>query len=145
MKKWMKILAILAALGVVGAVLGYVFVYNKSHPDYEKKTAKYVVSAKDLFLAFKNDEMATSDQFNGQIIEVTGLVSEVETTDESRIVYMVLGEGMFGNEGIRISMMPSQTEACDALNVGDQLTVKGLCVGYNETDVILQHGTLSNL
>ncbi|MDP3463509.1 MAG: hypothetical protein Q8S18_12025 [Bacteroidales bacterium] len=143
MKKWMKILGILAALGVAGAIVGYVFVYNKSHPDYEKKTAKYVVSAEELFFAFKKDEMATSNQFNGQLIEITGIMNEVEATDESRIVYMVLGEGMFGNEGVRISMMASQNEACDALSVGKQITVKGLCVGYNETDVIIQHGTLT--
>ena len=36
MKKWMKIIAVLTILGVLGAVALYVFVYNKPHPSYAK-------------------------------------------------------------------------------------------------------------
>ena len=36
MKTWVKIILILFVVGIIAAVYGYFFYYNKSHPDYEK-------------------------------------------------------------------------------------------------------------
>jgi hypothetical protein len=62
----------------------------------------------------------------------------VETPDSLTIVVFALGEGMFGDEGIRLTMLDNHSQAAIALLKDASATLKGYCTGYNGTDVILE-------
>jgi len=47
---------------------------------------------------------------------------------------------MFGNEGVRVSML--QNEQLSEITTGQNITLKGFCTGYNQTDVVLEHGSI---
>lgn len=142
MNKWIKILLILTVLGTVGAVLGYVFVYNKSHPDFEKKTADYTVTAEELFESYRSDQASADLMYTGKVVEVTGVLSETDVANELTIAVFVLDEGMFGKEGIRISMLENHKEGLKNTPLGSVLIIKGFVTGYNETDVVMEHGSV---
>lgn len=142
MKKWIKIFIILVVIGIIGTVAGYVFIYNKPHPKYENLKADYKLQASDLYNEFKSDAKSSSGKYNGKMLEIEGNLTEIEESDSTLIAYFVLEEGMFGNQGVRISLMPDFVKNLTQESKGKALKIKGLCTGFNETDVILEHGSI---
>jgi hypothetical protein len=145
MKKFLKITAIMAIIGIITAALLYIFVYNKPHPDYAKVRPKYTVEATELFQAFKTGLPQQSQKYTGMVIEITGNVDKIETVDSLAIAVMVFGEGPFGDEGIRCTMLPEFTQAVRSLSSDQPVRIKGLCTGFNDTDVILENCSISTI
>jgi hypothetical protein len=72
------------------------------------------------------------------VIQITGRINKVESVDSLTIAVFILDEGMFGDEGIRCSMLPNHSEKTHSLE-GKTTTIKGYLTGYNDTDVILEN------
>ena len=81
MKKWMKIGAVLAILGIAAAAAGYYFVYNKPHTNYEKMDADFSLNASDLFNEFKTNKSMAEPKYNGKVVEINGMLTKVEESD----------------------------------------------------------------
>ena len=139
MKKWLKIIGFLSIIGVIAAVLIYVFVINKSHPDYEKEQAVYSLEAKELFDHFRSDNSSANEKYTGKVIEIKGMLNKVDLADSAAIAILVFEGGMFGDEGIRCTMIPKFNDQCESHKLNTAITIKGYCTGFNETDVILSH------
>ena len=130
-----KTLLALLIFGLLGLIYFYFFVYNKSHPEYEKLKPDYFLSAEALYQEYSSDPDSASAKYNGKIIQISGSVSSLEFVDSLQIATFVFSEGMFGNEGIRCTFLNVKTvSSLDDLTGKD---IKGFCSGYNETDVIL--------
>lgn len=142
MNKWFKIIIALFIIGIIAAGLGYKFIYNKPHPDFESAKPEFTLDAKELFDNFKNSKSESDQRYNGTIVQISGLISSVETSDSLVIVVFAFEEGMFGDEGIRCTMLTGYNDNAKLLNPNDKTTIKGFCSGYNETDVILDKCTL---
>ena len=138
MNKWGKIILALIILGIVGGVLGYYFIYNKPHMDYEKAEAEYRFTGEQLYSLYVNNSSEASKKYNGSVLAVTGRISAVENPDSLTIIVFALNEGMFGDEGIRFTMLEHYREQANALDKDELVTIKGFCAGYNDTDVILE-------
>lgn len=139
MKKTFKIIGLLALAGVVGAILMYQFVYNKPHPDYEKEVALYTLPAEEIFQEFESNPKEANSKYTGKMIQVTGELDKVEQTDSLTIGVFVLSEGMFGDEGIRCTMLPKYAKQLKGVKLPIDIRIKGLCTGYNDTDIIMEH------
>jgi hypothetical protein len=137
MKTWLKIFLAIIALMIIGAFCIYHFVINKPHPDYEKEAAKYSLTATELFKEFTTDRKASETKYNGQVIEISGKFKSIEKNDTLSVVVFSFRQGMFGDEGIRCTMLPKFTEKVTALSNDSEIKIKGYCTGYNDTDVIL--------
>jgi hypothetical protein len=144
MKTWVKVLIGLIILGVLGGIAGYVFIYNKPHPDYEKKKPDYAMTATGLFEAYRNDTQEASEKYNGKVLEVSGFLTAVETSGEMVIAIFGLDEGMFGVEGVRVTMLPNHHNAVKNYDMSEQITLKGVCTGFNDPDVIIEKGSVVN-
>lgn len=142
MKTWLKILLGLAVLGIIAAVLVYVFVYNKPHPDYEKLTAAYSLAPQELYSSFTANKDEAQKKYNGQLIELTGVLNKIETADSLVIAVFVFNQGMFGDEGVRCTMLPKYNLEAQSLQPGGTVKIKGYCTGFNDTDVILEQCSL---
>ena len=143
MKKLLKIGGILAVVGIfVGAYIWF-FVYNKPHRDYEKATADYVVTAGECYQKYAGGN-AVECEYTGKVLEISGKPSLVEQSDSLVVLAFVFNEGMFGDEGIRCTMLPNYNNTALALNIDLGVTVKGFCSGYNGTDVILEQCSIVN-
>jgi hypothetical protein len=140
MKRLLKIGAVLAVVGVLAAAYVWFFIYNKPHKNYEKAKPEAVLSAADCFNSFVNN----NNDYTGKVIQLDGALSNVESQDSLVIVVFVFNEGMFGDEGIRCTMLPKYKQDALELNMNDKIDIKGLCTGYNGTDVILEHCSIIN-
>lgn len=139
MRKWYKIIAVFVVLGGIAGVLGYHYVYNKSHMDYEKAEPDFHMTGDGLFDHYTTNKAEAQQTYNGKVLEVAGRVSSVENPDSLTIVVFAMREGMFGDEGIRFSMLQDYSASANELNAGDPVTIKGYCTGYNDTDIILEN------
>lgn len=138
MKLWMKILIGLVIAGIITAILVWFFVINKPHTDYEKAKADFKLTAKELFESYRANKTEAEKKFNGKVVELTGAITRVDQADSLVIVVFVFGEGMFGDEGVRCTMLPKFNDAASVLQPESNVILKGFCSGYNDTDVILE-------
>lgn len=139
MKKLKKIVAVLVILGIVGAVYIWFFVYNKPHRDYEKASVDFSIEAVDCYREFASNAGGVQNIYTGKILEISGTPAKIESNDSLCVVVFVFNEGMFGDEGIRCTMLASHHQKAKQLDIIKNVKIKGFCSGYNETDVVLEH------
>jgi hypothetical protein len=66
----------------------------------------------------------------------------VETVGNLVIVVFAYKKGDFGDEGIRVTMLPAFQQAAKGINPFKDVRIKGLCTGYNGQDVIMEDGSI---
>ena len=141
MSKKMKILLGVLIVIVVGAVGVYLYI-NKPHPSYEKLKAEFTITPKAIYDEFKANGKATGLKYNGKMIELNGVISKVEGSDTLVTVVFAFTQGLFGDEGVRCAMLPKFNKSTKEFQPGDNIDLKGLCQGFNDTDVILEKCSL---
>ena len=52
-------------------------IYCSSNVDIENKTTKYSINASDLNQEFRLNEIAAKSKYSGEVVEVTGTVSQI--------------------------------------------------------------------
>jgi hypothetical protein len=129
-------------LGVIAIIFVYFFIYNKPHPDFEKIKPSYSMNAAALYNAFISDRKGSEAKFNGKVIEIRGTITKIETSDSSVFAVFVFNQGMFGDEGIRCSMLQKYHNETRLLPPQSTVMIKGYCAGYNETDVIIEQSCI---
>jgi uncharacterized protein (DUF1330 family) len=143
MKKWIKIILVLAVLGVVSALLVYKYYINKPHPDFENLPADFKVKAEVLYKEYVSDKTAADLKYNGKVVEISGKLSTVESADTLVIATFVFKQGDFGDEGIRCTMLSKYKEEVKSIPSGSEVKIKGFCSGYNNVDVIMDKCSLN--
>jgi len=138
MKTWIKIVLSLLVLGFITGILVAYFLYNKPHPDYEKMDAAFTLAAADLYKAFTANKNEAGTKYNGKVIATTGKLSKVEVKDSLTICVFVFEQGMFGDQGVRCTMLPGYRERAGKMQPGTEVCIKGYCTGFNDTDAILE-------
>ncbi len=142
MNRKYKIFLTILFIGVIAGLLVFQFVYNKSHPDYEKEIALYTLEAKDLLDEYRNSNAEANDKYTGTVIQVRGEIDKIEQNDSLTVAVIALSKGLFGDEGIRCTMLPEYAKEVKQMTLPEYAVVKGLCVGYNDTDVVMEHCSL---
>ena len=142
MKTWIKITIGLGIIGIVAALAVNKFVINKPHKDYEAARTDLVVRAKRLYTDYTANPEIANGKFLDKVLEIEGSISWVEQVDSLVILVYVFEEGDFGDQGIRITMLPEYNQESKTLSSLKPVKVKGVCRGFNDTDVIIEKGSL---
>jgi hypothetical protein len=142
MKKLLIILLVLLALGAVAAFLVYKYYYNKPQPNYEVAKPQLVIEAKRLWTDFSMNKDIADKKYTGKVLQIDGIIMRVEKVNEMIIVVFAYRKGDFGDEGIRVTMLPQFNQAALAIDPFKPVKIKGLCTGYNDTDVIMEDGSI---
>lgn len=140
-----RVYIIVIVLVLAGGILAAVLItrqINKSHPDYETLAPEYELSAADLFFEFKSDRATAEQKYNGSMVTISGKVRRVENVDTLSIAVFVFEKGMFGEEGIRCTMLGKENAHKVKSIVRNRfIDIKGFCTGFNDTDIILEKCT----
>jgi hypothetical protein len=136
MNKWIKIILIIAVIGIISAGLVWKFVINKPHADIENTAPAYTLNAPELWKQY-NTELKLSDSlYTGKVIEIAGMLSIIDKVDT--LVYLVFvmePDPDFGNKTIRCEMLAKYNGEAAALAPNSPVKVKGFCSGYDQTDI----------
>ena len=148
MKKLVTFAAILAFIGILSAIYVWFFVYNKPHTDYEAASPDYVLKARDCYLYFSGQQIFAEKQgatnYTGKVLQLSGIATRVETIDSLTVIVFVYDNGVFGDEGIRCTLLPNYVKIAKQYDFSREITLKGFCAGYNDSDVILQYCSIIN-
>ncbi len=134
MKILKKILGIFMIISVLGIAYVWFFVYNKPHRNFDKAKPDVILSAQ----SFYNNYAKKIKSCNGKVVQINGIPKKIETNDSLAVVVFVFDQGMFGDEGVRCTMLPKYRNSAENLDLSKTVTIKGFCAGYNGTDVILE-------
>ncbi len=139
MKKLKTGIAVSVAVILLSAAYVWFFVYNKPHRDFEKARPDVVESARQCYQNFKKSAKAPE---SGKVVELFGVPKAIEHSDSLVTVVFAFQQGMFGDEGVRCTLLPQYNEEAGRLSLHDTVRIKGFCSGYNGTDVILEEGSI---
>ena len=142
MKKTLIIIGILIVVGAIAALLVYKYVYNKPHPDYVTAEPEAKVKAKRLYTDFSKNPEIANERYGGKIIQIEGNITRVDLVDSLVVLVYVYGDDEMFEEGIRVTMLPAFHQEARKLSKLRPVKVKGLCTGYNGSDVIIEKGSL---
>jgi hypothetical protein len=134
MKKIKRVLGILFALGILVAAYIWFFVYNKPHRNFEKAKPDITMSARQCYHEFSQNKIHAG----GKVLEIYGIPTSVKKSDSLVVVVFAFKKGMFGDNGIRCTMLADNQKKALALSTSDTAYIKGFCAGYNGSDVVLE-------
>ena len=137
MKRTLKIILIFVIVGAsIGAFVAYKM-WNKPFDDVTEMEG-LKVNADVLYKAFETNEQTANTTYVGKVVEVSGTVGDIETSDTIAHVMLTIPDEM---GGVRISLDSRHLADAKAEKTGDQATFKGKCSGFL-MDVELNYGAL---
>ncbi len=133
MKRKKKILIGLAIIVLTVAIYGYQE-YSRRNIDLAYADADYKSQAKSLIKEFEENEKVANEKFLDKIIAVTGVLKEI-IKDDKGYYTVVLGD-VNGLSSIRCSMDSDHQHDIALLNEGNNITLKGICTGFNADELL---------
>lgn len=137
--KTKKIIIGILVLGMLGAFVAYKM-YNKPHVNVGEASTDISISAEKILGDFSADEIIANSKYLEKIIEVKGVVSELNIEKEKGIITLKATDD-FGS--VLCHLSGEATKEMSALIEGQTITVKGICTGYL-MDVILIKSEIIN-
>lgn len=134
-----KIIISILILACIGAFIGYK-VYNKPHIDVAETSADINITANTILEEFSNNETLANSKYLDKIIAVNGEIAAVKIEKEKGIITLKTNDD-FGS--ILCHLSTEATKGLSSLNVGQTITVKGICTGFL-MDVILVKSEIIN-
>jgi len=125
-----KLLYILITLLVI-AVIGYFILLNLPKASSKNKDASFKIEAADLYSEFQANEVLANKKYIGKTIQVTGTIMDLDKDKQGATVLYVDADA--GINGLLCTMEMNQKAKFE---VGQEVTLKGLCSGYLQ-DVVL--------
>lgn len=129
MKRILIIGGLLLALGLAYGL----YEFNRTGKDTAKQDAAFSLSAEKLSSAFEADESAANQQYLDKVIEVDGVLMNLENGDQ--VVLTLKGTDMVN---VRVELSADQTTDLEA---GGNIKIKGICTGLL-LDVVLTEGVI---
>jgi hypothetical protein len=138
MKKTLKVVLIIIVLGAsIGAFVAYKM-WNKPFDDVTDMEG-VKVNADVLYKAFETNEQTANTTYVGKVVEVSGTVGDIETSDSIARVMITFPDAMMG--AVRVTLDSRHLADAKAVKTGDQATFKGFCNGFL-MDVEIKDGVL---
>ena len=131
MKKLLRIVIVLAAIGIVAAALVWKFYINKPHEDIENATPAYSITTAEIWKQFNADEKKAGLMYNDKVIELSGVVGRVVNNDTLvTVAFIMEADSMFGDKSISCQMLKKYNDEAKALTKGTNIKIKGYCAGF---------------
>jgi len=100
--------------------------YNKPHTGTTGISADYTLTAADIFSSFQKDEAAANKKFLGKVVEVKGVISDMQSgTGNNSILLEASAEG-----GVNCSFSTGSGPFPRQLKKGNIVSIKGRCTGF---------------
>jgi len=139
MMKLKKIIIRILILVIIGAFVAYKM-YNKPHVNVANSKSDISLTADKILNDFSSDENSSNSKYLEKIIEVKGVISEINIEKEKGIITLKTNDD-FGS--VLCHLSEAATKKMSALQEGQSITVKGICTGFL-MDVILVKCEFSN-
>jgi hypothetical protein len=125
---WMrnKFGILMISFAILAAALAVFLMYNKSPRSIADEEAAFTLSASELVAAFSEDESEADSLYAGKVLEINGTLKEKILSDGAAILVIRDTSQMIG---VNCFLRDHQEDMYRVLEVGRQVTVKGICNG----------------
>ncbi|MBK9254885.1 MAG: hypothetical protein IPM42_05305 [Saprospiraceae bacterium] len=120
---------------IIGSVVGYKL-YNKPHKNIEKSSADFTLTPEELLAAYEMNEDEANLIYLDKVIQISGKVKEIMNTGQTSSLMLDTGNEMAG-----IICEFQDVASLSDINVGGEVTVKGICSG-KLMDIVLVRSVL---
>ena len=125
-KPWLKWLLISGfGLLIIG---GGIFWYaqTKKYADTKDVKADYTITATELIRAFEQDNQAANEKYTDKILNVSGMVSEIEAADTTMNIKFI--DTATGSYAI-FAFQQQHVDEAKTVKTGNTVSIKGACSG----------------
>lgn len=133
-----KIFLIIAIIIVFAIGYGF-YLYYKPRADITNIKASVNITATDFYSQYQSNETSADKKYLDKIIEVKGIVADVQQTDSSLSVELKATD----SGGINCSITYNKSEKPIAPEKGTSITIKGRCSGFlmdvNLVDCVIEN------
>jgi hypothetical protein len=134
---WLIILLVAAGVG------WYAYKeYTRPNKDFLYAKPDYILSASSLINEYESNDSSANKKYNGQIVEIDGLVKKVEK-DEKGFYTLILGDSS-SLSSVRCSMDTTHQQDAAILAPGSSAVVRGACTGFNSDEMGLGSDVILN-
>jgi hypothetical protein len=119
---------------ITGAVLFAFREYNRKHVDIKNREISYIIKSDEIINAFSTDEISANKLYLDKVVAVEGKIKSIEK-GEVGFCAIVLGEKK-SLASIRCIVDSTHLDATNTLREGDQITMKGICTGFNADELL---------
>ncbi len=128
MKKTIYIVSTFVFLGILATLFIFIKLYNKPHIDVNFSTSDYKVSIEEVTLEFNQDEENANQKYLDKIIQFDGIINHIDILDGNST--LTLSSDTNPTQTVVCNMAASQNIKIVQLELGQKITVKGICTGY---------------
>lgn len=121
-----KLILLIGIVGLIGGLIAYQM-YTQPLKDMTNLDAEVQMTATDLYAAYDVDESAANEAYLGKIIEVTGVVQQIENGDAGTATVVLDTGAALGSVLCRMDQQKGGD--LSHLQPGQQIQVRGECVG----------------
>ena len=133
MKKSKVFFLIVAIVLLVGIL--YVYrEYNRTNKVLSEVEAAVKISAPELLASFASNDSLANLKFLGKIVEIDGILKNVETPEDNISIIVVGGKEAMSS--VRCTMDSSYNRQSFSLEKGVAVIIKGICTGYNADELL---------
>ena len=130
--KWVKkaIFAIII-VAIIGIGIG-IYLYNMPQKNFASSKADFTLTAKELFDEFVKSEQAANAKYvtGNKTIQISGTIKELPESPDTAAIVLIDVQNPDGD--ISCTLIPEDSKKVKTLKVGNLITVKGQCTGYQE-------------
>ena len=130
MKGGLKIFLIVLAVFLIAGSSSIYYIFNKPHRNIDLEAPAYTLNAKSLFNEFSNDEAIANHTYGDQIVQVSGIIVEL-FVDEYQISIVLYNELKGVSCELDSLTIDRNKSIINSLKIGDQITLKGKCDGFD--------------
>lgn len=117
---------IMFLIGISIALSIGLYVYNKPRQGVDNLTPEFKVTATQLWMEYRENELAANTKYLNTVIELEGVVSEVTASGGGLVLLLSVQE-----DGTGISCLLAEDNYISRLKPGNNVKLKGRCTGYN--------------
>ncbi|GIV34776.1 MAG: hypothetical protein KatS3mg031_2311 [Chitinophagales bacterium] len=105
------------------------------HKEVEKTSPAFILSASELQAEFLQGEELAKEKYIGKVVQVHGTIAKIASPADTTIV-LLLAIDADPLSNVSCQMDPRYNERVKDLNVGDMVSVKGICNGIKKDDLL---------
>jgi hypothetical protein len=133
MKKIILSIFVLAIIGAAGTYY-YAFVYSKNRKFDMVNAEAMTIDAKTLVKAFQDNEAEANKNYLEKVLMIDGTVSATDKTQDGERTLTLSTDDPFS--GVMVTLDSTEVSA---VNINDNIKVKGFCKGFL-SDVVITSG-----
>ena len=125
---------LIVSLILLTAILYMYREYNRGNKVLSEVEPAIKISAHDISSSFAQSDSLSNSKFLGKVIEIEGVVKNIEMPDSNISVIIISGNNEMSS--VRCTMDSSLHSKAISIDIGTAATLKGICTGYNADELL---------